>query len=675
MATSTSGDADKLYDIQITIHSAHALPVSDVPSLSADPYILASLRVPEYREKDEPGPPPLLFRTKTIHRTRDPDWENEVWRVGGIPGSGFALRIGVRDEDAGKQDDRLGEARVSFFGTGPAKKRMGDDSDRDADLDWGRVREGLDMARREAPIKKRRGGARAFLSTYMTAAMAKGVSPKSAKVVVSVRVLGLSENQEDRRVYTLGPNYYSLHFSPLLGKVMGTKSADAPSAKKHTISNFQANKLQLTGPVPKDLEHRYVGYRPFIESLFSKSGIKGRILNRALKKQHRYVYSHNQETVYGSVERHQRAANVDTDEKEAGDSKPRPPDQPETTGEPGSSQSTPQTGPRSEANPLAEQFLHMVQHGSGHRLYTYVITLDAQWRFTETGDEFAIEMLSKHSVSSPRNFIISALVHSSVALIFVSTFDQCLGSQMHADAARYIAYSGEMFVRRTSTKGWEDDEEEETDARADSGQEDSQNDGPRVKKHPPSAYELVIDNDSGTYRPHKELLPLLAEFLGREVNLGAFLFTFDLTIPLIAKLQNYVVTGGPGGLGKITAMDGFDEGLKDTKKRRAEAKKSQSGGEQTRQMQVRRGSSVSSVGSMSSGEVEQAVREGTQGQGHGEGEDAGNAAQGAANGEEKAGGAEMNGVGRAMDDGKAKVAEGKEMMGELKDGMAGITGK
>ncbi|KAG8748881.1 hypothetical protein FRC12_013745 [Ceratobasidium sp. 428] len=78
---------------------------------------------------------------------------------------------------------------------------------------------------------------------------------------------------------------------------------------------------------------------------------------------------------------------------------------------------------------------------------------------------------------------------------------------------------------------------------------------------------------------------------------------------------------------------------------------------------------------MSSGEVEQAVREGTQGQGRGEGEDARKAAQGAATGEEKDGGAEMNGVGRAMDDGKAKVAEGKEMMGELKDGMAGITGK
>ncbi|KAG9087540.1 hypothetical protein FRC06_002490, partial [Ceratobasidium sp. 370] len=71
-----SSDNSKLYDIQITFHSAHDLPVSDVPSLSADPYILASLRVPLY-SKGEPGPPPLLFRTKTIHRTRDPDWGGE----------------------------------------------------------------------------------------------------------------------------------------------------------------------------------------------------------------------------------------------------------------------------------------------------------------------------------------------------------------------------------------------------------------------------------------------------------------------------------------------------------------------------------------------------------------------------------------------------------------------
>lgn len=204
-------------------------------------------------------------------------------------------------------------------------------------------------------------------------------------------------------------------------------------------------------------------------------------------------------------------------------------------------------------NPLAAQFLHMVQHGAGHRLYTYVITLDAQWRFTETGDEFAIEMLSKHS--------------------------------MHADAAPCIAYSGEMFVRRIGTQGWEQDEQEEPDAQADPDQDERH--APGAKKHPPSAYELVIDNDSGTYRPHKQLLPVLEKFLGSEANLG-----------------------GPGGLGKITAVDGFDRGLKDTKKQRAEAKKRQ--GQQTRQAQIRRSSSgsVSSVGSLSSDQVERVIRDG-----------------------------------------------------------------
>ncbi|KAG9085614.1 hypothetical protein FS749_004286 [Ceratobasidium sp. UAMH 11750] len=399
---------DKLYDVQIAFHAAHDLPVSDVPSLSADPYILASLRVPLY-DKDDPGPPPLLFRTKTIHRTRDPDWGSEVWRVGGVPGSGFALRIGIRDEDAGKKDDRLGEARVSFFGTTASRKLKADDSERDADLDWGHVREGLDIARREAPIKKRRGGVRAFLSTYVTSAIRRSVSPKSAKVVVSVRVLGLSENQEDRRVYTLGPNYYSIHFSPLLGKFMGTKPANSSNAGKPTVSNFQANKLQLTGPVPKDLEHRYVGYRPFIESLFSKSGIKGRILNHALKKQHRCVYSHDQSTIYGCVERHQHASNVDSSENEP----------------------TPSSG----ANPLAAQFLRMVQYGAGHRLYTYIITLDAQWRFTETGDEFAIEMLSKHSVSSPSSFSTGLDLQTTLCSTN-HTFVDCYSYSESVDARR-----------------------------------------------------------------------------------------------------------------------------------------------------------------------------------------------------------------------------------------------
>jgi hypothetical protein len=98
---------------------------------------------------------------------------------------------------------------------------------------------------------------------------------------------------------------------------------------------------------------------------------------------------------------------------------------------------------------------------------------------------------------------------------------------MHADAARYIAFSGEMFVRRVGTKGWEDDEEEEQDAQADTTEESSKDKKKTTTRHPPrhppSAYELVIDNDSGTYRPHKDLLPLLAEFLGGDANIGPYL--------------------------------------------------------------------------------------------------------------------------------------------------------
>ncbi|KAF8597345.1 hypothetical protein BDV93DRAFT_499691 [Ceratobasidium sp. AG-I] len=617
---SLSSDSAKLYDVLITFHSAHFLPVADVPSLSADPYILASLHVPSYANHEEPGPPTLLFRTRTLRRTRDPDWGAEVWRVGGVPGAGFALRVGVRDEDAGKKDDRLGEAR------------------KDADADWGQVREGLKIERKEASIKKRRGGVRAYISTYATAAVSKKVSRKGGNVVFSVEVLGLSENQKDRRVYTLGPNYFSLHFSPLLGRMMGTKSTNTSNTtKKPAVSNFQANKLQLTGPVPKDLNHKYVGYRPFIEIMFSKSGIQGRLLNHALKKQHKYVYSHDQATVYGVVERHQGASNVDPADhnKSKSQSKESSGDQQQSTsqsdGPSSQSQSQPRSSshepePRNDVNPLAAQFLHMTQHGAGHRLYTYVVTLDAQWRFTETGDEFAIEMLSKHSV--------------------------------HADAARYIAYSGEFFVRRLGTKGWEEDEEEEEeeDAEVDQDQEthddkgkESQSNGglkqdktqelkKRPARYPPSAYELVIDNDSGTYRPHKELLPLLAEFLGSDANLG-----------------------GPGGIGKITAMDGFDESLKDTKKRRAEAKNSKSsdgknekdGKEKKRpQVQLRRGTSLSSAEaeeaglgrrSMSSASVDAIVT-------------------GRENGEGK------GGVG-------GKVDEGKEKLGEMKEGVAELVGK
>lgn len=127
---------------------------------------------------------------------------------------------------------------------------------------------------------------------------------------------------------------------------------------------------------------------------------------------------------------------------------------------------------------MTRKFLEFVHYAQGGRIFTYVLTLDGQFRFTETGKEFGIDMLSKHT--------------------------------MHSNVSVYIAYSGEFFIRRrrhhhrvtslvsnhSSTEYVVDNDGEEMEVSTD-----------------PSGYELFIDNDSGTYRPNPEYLPLLKQFL------------------------------------------------------------------------------------------------------------------------------------------------------------------
>jgi hypothetical protein len=157
--------------------------------------------------------------------------------------------------------------------------------------------------------------------------------------------------------------------------------------------------------------------------MFSKAGLRGRVLNKALHHQHARVYNFSNVTEYGIVK------------------------------------------PKSEEATL--QFLKMAHYDEGGRIFTYVLTLDGLLRFTETGKEFGIDMLSKHT--------------------------------MHSDVNIYIACSGEFFIRRLS-------------------QPDKPADAPGQKTHPntdipggppdapppkdPKNYEVVIDNDSGTYRPN-----------------------------------------------------------------------------------------------------------------------------------------------------------------------------
>lgn len=102
--------------------------------------------------------------------------------------------------------------------------------------------------------------------------------------------------------------------------------------------------------------HRYVEFKAFIKAMFDERGLHGAMMGGAMRKQHRRVYHYDKTTEYGRL-----------------------------------------TGP---GKGMAQRFLDMAHWGEGHRIFTYVITLDGLMRFTETGKEFGIDMLSKHAMHS-----------------------------------------------------------------------------------------------------------------------------------------------------------------------------------------------------------------------------------------------------------------------------------
>ena len=353
-------DAPPGYTVRFTIHKAWNLPVADVKSQSADPFVHSTLvaDVPRRHKED----PLLVHRTRTIRKTTEPCWEEE-WIVANIPASGFTLKCRLYDEDWPDANDRLGNVTVTVPHVDEAWEGFGD---------YGRVFE----------VRKRAGSKRAYLVKGLTTTFCRSGS-MTPYLHVSAKVLGQSDPPY-AQMCTIGPTTWIKHYSPMIGrlfthtKVNKEADDDADASKRHSLDrstkkyDFQANELQLSGPVPPKLYHRFVEFRPLIGLMFASTGIRGRILNKVLHKQHARVYNFDSSTEYGVF------------------------------------------APRSEEASL--QFLKMAHFDEGGRLFTYVITLDALLRFTETGKEFGIDLLSKHT--------------------------------MHSNVATYIACSGEFFIRR-----------------------------------------------------------------------------------------------------------------------------------------------------------------------------------------------------------------------------------
>ncbi|EPE04170.1 c2 domain-containing protein [Ophiostoma piceae UAMH 11346] len=462
------------YTVKFTFVRATNLPVADFDVLigkaSSDPFVHATLTtdVPTRH----PGMEPLMVhRTRTIHKTTEPEW-NEDWIVAGIPRSGFRLKCRLYDEDSADHDDRLGNVTVE----------VGSLTD-----DWAGVHQVYD-------VKKRMGSKRAYLIKAAASAISGGsITPT---LELSIEILGKTDADKGGRVYTVGPTGFVRHFSPMIGRLTKTivnkderedengrspeqheqheeqeQAQKAQKEQNNTLSppgtangrasqdasrasfssarsgrsvrgldetkkyDFQANEIQLHGPVPEQLYHRYVEFRPIIGRMFSAKGLRGHILNKALHKQHNRVYNYGRTTEYGSFPACSDQASL--------------------------------------------QFLKLAHFDEGGRIFTYMISIDGIFRFTETGKEFGIDMLSKHS--------------------------------MHSDVATYIAFSGEFFIRRLGRPISSSSPNPPT---ATHPAEDLPGGPPHQSPpHEPGYYQLVIDNDSGTYRPDKTLLPILQSYL------------------------------------------------------------------------------------------------------------------------------------------------------------------
>lgn len=201
-------DAPAGYTIRILFHRATNLPISDLNSLSSDPYVIAQLDTDlATRHKEDP---PLQLRTPTVRRSVNPVWEYE-WVVANVPRTGFRLKARVFDEDPADRDDRLGNAHVHV---------------NKIDENWAGIKDCV------YPLRKRMASKRAYLMRCAAVVLSLGKVKFTAFLHISVQVLGPTESNNNGRAYTLGPNWWTRHYSPLLGLMTGSKGTGRGDKRK-----------------------------------------------------------------------------------------------------------------------------------------------------------------------------------------------------------------------------------------------------------------------------------------------------------------------------------------------------------------------------------------------------------------------------------------------------------
>lgn len=192
-------DAPPGYTLRFKFRSAANLAPADLSTASSDPFLTATLKASNpKRHKEDPD---LVHRTRTIRKTTEPEW-NEEWIVANVPRSGFTLKCRLYDEDAADHDDRLGNVTIKV----PQVYE-----------EW----EGIPPPGKEFEGKKRMMSKRAFLVKGI-ASLIYSDTHLAPRLCISIEVLGKSDPPY-AQMYTVGPTMWTKHFSPMIGRLAGTK--------------------------------------------------------------------------------------------------------------------------------------------------------------------------------------------------------------------------------------------------------------------------------------------------------------------------------------------------------------------------------------------------------------------------------------------------------------------
>ena len=123
-----------------------------------------------------------------------------------VPPGGFRLKLRVYDEDPVDHDDCLGGVTIMRAS---------------CNKNWEGIKdEGF-------KLMKRMASKRATLVHGCSAIFSRG-QHSTAQLFASIEVLGKTQG-EGGRACTIGPQYWSIHFSPMIGRVVRTKDPGNPS--------------------------------------------------------------------------------------------------------------------------------------------------------------------------------------------------------------------------------------------------------------------------------------------------------------------------------------------------------------------------------------------------------------------------------------------------------------